>query len=171
MTHVEAAERAKKAAKTAHGFAVAALIGSVVILAIVYSALTWIALTTQWVGAERDLVMSKLLILWVSALPIGLMLAGLGEVRKALREFAEGRFFAPATAKAVRRAAQWALAAVLVNITIVPSVASLTATTFSPQVNLGGIDLPLLVFLIFLWVIGRVLELAVAIKSENEAFV
>ena len=148
------------------------LIGSVIILSIVYSALTWIAFANQWTNpAERHLVMSKLVVLWVSVLPIGLMLAGLAQVRKALKEFAEGRFFGAGPAKAVRRAAQWAIASVLVKITIVPSVESLTSANFSPQVSLGGIDLALLAFLIFLWVIGRVLELAVVLKSENEAFV
>lgn len=172
MTQTEAAERAQKAAKTAHGFALAALIGSVVIVAIVYSALTWIAFTGAWKDeAERQLVMSKLVVLWASALPIGLMLVALGHVRKALKEFSSGRFFGPAPPKAVRSAAQWAIASVLVKITIVPSLESLTADSVSPQISLNGTDLPLLAFLIFLWAIGRVLELAAALKSENEAFV
>jgi hypothetical protein len=167
---LEPAERAQKAAQTAQAIALIALIVTVVLILILYAGATFAAFSGE-PRADGLEITRTLAVTWISVLPVGLFLSALSEVRKALAEFAKGRFFAQASARAVRSAGLWAVGAMLAKDIIVPSVKAWTPGAFSPRVSVDAVDFALFAFLVFVAVIGRVLELATELKSENEAFV
>ena len=107
----------------------------------------------------------------VPLLPAVLFVSALYRLWRALREFEAGRFFSPASTRAVRLAGQdaaWALAA---QIVIVPTVLLWIERHGGFDFHFEIADLALAAFLVFVAVVGRVLEIAAAVQADNEAFV
>lgn len=109
---------------------------------------------------------------WIWALPPLLFVAAIDYLRKALREFSQGRFFSPASARAVRFAGEYAVFAVIAGIVIAPTLDAWTGGAHRGIVwKLEQVDIAMITFAVFVSAIGRILDLAVAIKAENDEIV
>jgi hypothetical protein len=107
----------------------------------------------------------------VLLLPAALFTSALYRLTCALKEFEAGRFFSPACSRAVRLAGQdaaWALAA---QIVIAPTLLLWIRAQGGIDFRFEIVDLALAAFLVFVAVVGRVLEIAAAVQADNEAFV
>lgn len=107
----------------------------------------------------------------VLLLPAALFICALYRLTCALKEFEAGRFFSPASSRAVRLAGQdaaWALAA---QIVIAPTLLLWIRAEGGIDFRFEVLDLALAAFFIFVAVVGRVLEIAAAVQADNEAIV
>jgi hypothetical protein len=107
----------------------------------------------------------------VRLLPAALFVSALYRLTRALKEFQQGRFFSPASSRAVRLAGQdaaWALAA---QIVVAPTLLLWLGAGGGIDFRFEIVDLALAAFLVFVAVVGRVLEIAAAVQAENEAIV
>lgn len=102
-----------------------------------------------------------------------LLLAGaLGELWKVLSEYEQGRFFTLKAALGVRMTGEWALWALGFKVLISPTLLGYVVGEGRGFVmNFETFDLGLMAFAAFVMLVGRVLEAAAAIKSENDEIV
>jgi hypothetical protein len=107
----------------------------------------------------------------ILALPIILFIDALGQMRKALSEYEQGRFFSKESARAVRRAGEDGLLALAAHIVISPTVHGWVTEGPGFKVNFEFFYLGLIAFAIFITAIGRVLHAAAAIKAEHDQIV
>ena len=94
-----------------------------------------------------------------------------GQMRKALSEYEQGRFFSKESARAVRRAGEDGLLALAAHIVISPTVHGWVTEGPGFKVNFEFFYLGLIAFAIFITAIGRVLHAAAAIKAEHDQIV
>lgn len=165
-----ALDRATQAAGTAQGLALAAFIVITVTLAINFGAasLSRLAAMPDATVIEHA---AALLTIWVSILPAIFFMSALERLRIALKEYARGEFFSPRSARAVRRAGEEALLAMAAKIAIVPTILGWIDHGAPFAIHFELTDLALVAFVFFVAAVGRVLDLAVAIKAENDQIV
>jgi hypothetical protein len=170
-------DNAKSAAELAHWLVLAAIIVTALGLAVQFSAESLSALerlralhpgeTPHWTQQ-----LNTVLRVWIWALPPLLFIDALEQLRKALREYEQGRFFSPASAHAVRGAGERAVYAVFAIMLIAPTLDAWTSGEFRGIVwKFEAIELAMLAFAVAIAAVGRVLDLAVAIKAENDEIV
>lgn len=167
-----ALERARKAASFAQVLALVAVIVILATMAAQYGA--------QSVGALRDFTgeatlidqINMILRVWVTVLPALLFVGALLQLRKALQEYEKGEFLSPRSAKAVRLAGEEAAVALLAQVLIVPSIVNWMDTHGGPPVLRAELsDWALLAFVVGVAAVGRVLDIAAAVKAENDEIV
>lgn len=166
------AEDARRAAETAEWLATAAVI---VLVINVVAGFGLDSLRDLRELEETPALLEQIntvLRVWIWALPPLLFVGALDCLRKALREFAQGRYFSPASARAVRFAGEYAVVAVIAGMVISPTLQAWTGGAHRGIVwNIEQVDIALIAFAVFVSVIGRILDLAVAIKAENDEIV
>jgi len=107
----------------------------------------------------------------ISILPAALFVGALAQLSRALKEFEAGRFFTPSSCRAVRRAGVDAAWALLAQAVLVPTLLAWVRHEGSFAFNFELADLALAAFLVFVAAVGRVLEIAAAVQTENDAIV
>lgn len=106
------------------------------------------------------------------ALPLFLFADALGSLRRALDEYAAGRFFSEKAGAAVSRAGQIALVAMVFKVAASPTIhASIEAASLAPRLDFDAVDLAVIAFALFVAAVGRVLVAAAAIKADNDQIV
>jgi len=163
-------DRAKATASGAQTLALVAFWLITVTLAINYGVLTYRALA----GTAEASFLEKVRALapaWVSILPAILFLDALTRLRRALSEYEAGRFFSPRSAKAVRQAGEQAVAGLIAKMVVAPTLIVWIRREAPFDLDFELIDLALLAFLGFFAALARVLDLAVAVKAENDQIV
>ncbi len=163
-------ERAKLSAATAQIWGSVAYWVLVVGLALSFGAG---ALETLLAMPDADPIhrVGAVLSLTVPLLPAILFIGALDHLRRALGEYAAGNFFSSSSAKWVRRAGEEAVYAMAAKAVLVPTILGWIHSSDVFDLSFEPVDWALLAFLIFVAAIGRVLDLAVAIKAENDEIV
>lgn len=168
----------QRAQQLAGGAAVAAVVGAVLIAlgAVADGASPALeALQRQVVTPDLHGVLNAINAFaqfWVLALPSFLLAGALLDLSKVLDEYGKGQFFSLKASAGVRKAAEGALWALGFKV-----VGSPTIYSWITQEGRGFIwhfepfDLGLMAFAAFVAVLGRVLEAAARIKSENDEIV
>jgi hypothetical protein len=111
-------------------------------------------------------------VFWLMALPSLLLAGALLDLGKVLEEYGRGQFFTLKASAHVRKASEGAIWALVFKM-----VASPTFVSWITQEGRGFIwrmeafDIGLIAFAAFVMVLGRVLEAAAKIKSENDEIV
>lgn len=162
--------RAQREARAAHALALFAVIALIVTFTVSYVLRTLTALATLGPEANGLEQVTTVLAVWVPALTIILFLDALSWLRRALAEYAEAQFFSPRAARAVRIAGERALLALAAKIAIVPTILALIGEDrFGLRIELT--DLPMLAFVGFIALVGRVLYIAAAVKADSDQIV
>ncbi len=108
----------------------------------------------------------------VLALPLFMFADTLGALRRALEEYASGRFFSVTAGRAVKRAGEIAALALVVKILITPTLHDwVTGAGNGIKFDFEIFDLGLIAFALFVSAVGRVLVAAAEIKAENDQIV
>jgi len=163
----EMTKRAQAAAATAQTLALIAFWVIAATLIASYAAMAYRIWVAEGVLGDRLRELAPPLL---RLLPAIYFLSALTFLRRALREYESGAFFSPKAANAVRRAGEEALIALATQIIIAPSIISwIGGRAFDFEFEV--VDLALAAFVLFVAAIGRVLDLAVAIKAENDEII
>jgi hypothetical protein len=164
--------QARKAAASAEVLALVAVVVIVTTLAANYGAQSLDTLRDMPETATLLDQINMILRVWILVLPPLLFVGALWEFRKALQDYAKGEFFSPRSAKAVRRAGEQAIYALAAQMLIVPTIQAWIDDHGGPPVLRAELtDWALLAFVVGVAAIGRVLDLAVAIKADNDSIV
>lgn len=163
-------DRAKQAAATAQVLAVVAFGIITVTLAINFGVATFRTLAAMPDASVLERIRATMTI-FVSILPAVLFMSALARLRTALGEYEKGEFFSPRSARAVRKAGEEAFAAMLAQMLIVPAILAGIDSARQVDFHYELVDLAILAFVLFVAAVGRVLDLAVAIKAENDQIV
>jgi Protein of unknown function (DUF2975) len=108
----------------------------------------------------------------ILAAPAWLLVGALFDLRVALREYENGRFFSVKSSAAVRSAGEWTLYALGAKIIGAPTLyAWVSGQPGGFHFNYESFDLGLVAIAAFVMMIGRVLEAAAALKAENDEIV
>jgi hypothetical protein len=108
----------------------------------------------------------------ILALPSFLFINALGALRKALDEYAAGRFFTTASGANVQRAGDITIVAIIFETIASPTLFNWVAGERPGiEINFESFHLGLIAFAICVSCIGRVLVSAAAIKAENDQIV
>lgn len=108
----------------------------------------------------------------ILALPSILFIDALGALRKALDEYAAGRFFTAASGRNVRRAGDTAIVAIAAQVLVSPTLFNwVEGERPGIKLEFEPFHLGLIAFAICVSCIGRVLVSAAQIKAENDQIV
>lgn len=107
-----------------------------------------------------------------AALPFFLFADAMAALRRALKEYGEGRFFSEVAGAAVSRSGTIVLAAMAFKTALTPTIQqSIEAASFSLRFDFDLFDLGIVAFAVFVAAVGRVLDAAAAIKAENDQII
>lgn len=168
------AQRARQTAEIAQWLALAAIILILLTLAASYGAASLQELESLSRDNPPSLAdqINAVLRVWIWALAPLLFVGALWHLRKALEEYAQGRFFSPESARAVRLAGEQAVYALVAQVVVSPSLDAWTSGAFRGVVwKFESVHVAMVAFAVFVAAVGRVLDLAVAIKAENDEIV
>ena len=108
----------------------------------------------------------------VLAIPLFLFADALAALRKALDEYAAGRFFSETAGRAVKRAGEIGLVAMVFKIVASPTIFGWIENRGGPlKFDFAIYDLGVIAFVLFIGAVGRVLVAAAAIKAENDQII
>lgn len=131
----------------------------------------------------RELVIEQALSLWqrlggagITLIPLGLLLAGLWQVRRCFQNFATGHYFELSTVRHLRHFAAWSCASVLASFVATPALSVLLTTHNAPghrqlALSIGSDQLFTLFIAGMVWLIAAVMTHACALAEENAQFV
>lgn len=173
---VQPLEQARSLARTASGLAIVAMIIIIVTTAIRDFAMPAIAGFMEARangGAEGGLAILKgFAIGALSAAPNFLLVQALSQLQTVLREYQAGNFFTPRAAHAVRKTGEAILWALAVKIAVTPTIVGfISGSADGPRLAFETFDLGLIALALFVLLMGRVLEGAVAIKADNDQII
>lgn len=168
----------QRAQQLAGGAATAAVVGAILIaLAAVAKGASpaLAALAEQQVTFDLAGILAALCALalfWVLALPSFFLAGALLDLSKVLDEYGKGHFFTMKASVGVRKAAEGALWALGFKVVGSPTIYSwITHEGRGFIWHVESFDIGLIGFAAFVAVLGRVLEAAARIKSENDEIV
>ncbi|MBI1186798.1 MAG: DUF2975 domain-containing protein [Alphaproteobacteria bacterium] len=170
MSNAVLADRARAAAGGAQTMALLALWLIGVTLAINYGVSTFRLVANSEIGSLLDVLRAVGPHL-ITLLPAAFYLSALLHLRRALSAFEAGQFFSTPSAHAVRRAGEDATLGLLAQIAFVPTLIVWVRREAPIAIDFELVDLALLAFLAFIAVAGRVLDIAVAVKVENDQII
>lgn len=112
----------------------------------------------------------------ITLIPLGLLLAGLWQVRRCFQNFAAGHYFELRTIRYLRHFAAWSCASVLAGFVATPALSVLLTLNNSPghrqlALSIGSDQLFTLFFAGMVWLIAAVMTHACALAEENAQFV
>jgi hypothetical protein len=112
----------------------------------------------------------------VMALPLGLLLMGIGQARRCFGLFAQGEVFSSQTTSLLRRFAGWVAAAALAAILASTMVSVLLTVTHPPgmrqlAIGVGSNHVFTLFFAATVWLMAAVIGEGQALAEENRGFV
>ena len=162
-------DKAQSLSKTAHVFAVIAL----VIIGV--SLLTTAGFPILRLIFERDLPWTTFVnesgLLLVQILPGALLYASINQLRYALEKYSAGEFFSDATSKHVAEAGDYAVEALIAVMLIVPNLTQWIQYNAGFELRMEPEYMGMLVFAIFIALVGRILSAAAYLEQENESFI
>lgn len=152
-----------------------------------------IAVVAFWLNADvaglavhahlRELVIEQPLALWqrlggagITLIPLGLLLAGLWQVRRCFQSFATGHYFELSTVRHLRHFAAWTCASVLASFVATPALSILLTLNNAPghrqlALSIGSDQLFTLFIAGMVWLIAAVMTHACALAEENAQFI
>jgi hypothetical protein len=110
-------------------------------------------------------------IILVSLLPTALFYLAVDELRQVLNLYRGGDFFSAAAASRVAHAGDYAVAAVIAIMLVVPNLTLWIASRGGFDTRIEPEFIGMLAFALFVSAVGRVLAAATQLKAENDAFV
>lgn len=146
---------------------IAAVTGQVVAPAIYAARDTVITADLEGVVAFVNIILTN----GLAALPSFLLAGALFDLHGVMQEYEQGRFFTAKSSTGVRKVGEallWALAA---KVAIVPFALYFITGEGNLGLKFEIFDLGLVAIAVFVALIGRVLEAATAIKTENEQII
>jgi hypothetical protein len=93
------------------------------------------------------------------------------QLRYALQHYRDGEFFSATAASRVARAGDYATAAMLSMMLVVPNLLLWVAHSGGFDVHIESEFIGMLAFALFVASVGRILAAATQLKSENDSFV
>ena len=160
---------AKHLASTAHVLAIVTLIGLGIYIAVRVGFPVGNALfnsTITWGQAIHNIGL-----ILVSLLPAGLFYEALNELRRALHLYRGGEFFSSLASSHVAKAGNYAVAATISAMLIVPNLTLWIEGNGGAHTRIEPELIGLLTLALFVSVVGRVLAAASQLKTENDSFV
>ncbi len=161
--------KAQDLAKTAHVFAILALIfvglailsntGLPMLRVISTQGLTW----TERINESG--------LLLVQTLPAILLCLSINQLIKALQEYSEGEFFSHQASTHVARSGDYAVQAMVAAMLIVPNLSLWISHNGGFDIRIENEFIGMLAFAIFIATVGRILTAAATLKQENESFI
>jgi hypothetical protein len=107
----------------------------------------------------------------VSLLPAALFYQSVDELRKVLNLYRGGEFFSATAASRVAHAGDYAVAAVIAIMLVVPNLMLWIASRGGFDTRIEAEFIGMLAIALFVSAVGRVLAAATQLKAENDSFV
>jgi hypothetical protein len=107
----------------------------------------------------------------VSTLPAILFFEAVNQLRHALAQYRDGEFFTSAIAERVTRAGDYAIAAMIAVMFVVPNLTLWISRQGGFDIRLENEFIGMLAFALFVSAVGRVLAAATELKADNDAIV